>query len=107
MSRDSDSATSLGSLFQCLTTLLENNFFLISNLNLPWHNLRPFPLVLSLLPGEVADPHLTMTSLQAVVEIDKVSPEPPLLQNKQSQFLQPLLMRLVLQIGRASCRERV
>jgi len=30
-----------------LTTLLERKFFLISNLNLPWCNLRPFPLVLS------------------------------------------------------------
>jgi len=43
ISRDGDSATSLGSLFQCLTTLLVKKFFLITNLNLPWHNLRPFP----------------------------------------------------------------
>ena len=45
-SRGSDSTTSLGSLFQCLTTLSEEQFFLISNMNLPWHNLRSFPLVL-------------------------------------------------------------
>ncbi|KAK4826770.1 hypothetical protein QYF61_011397 [Mycteria americana] len=32
---DGDSTTSLGSLFQCLTTLLVKKFFLISNLNLP------------------------------------------------------------------------
>jgi len=44
--RDSDSTTSLGSLFQCLTSLSEKKFFLISNLNLPWCNLRPFALVL-------------------------------------------------------------
>ena len=37
----------LGSLFQCFTTLSGKKFFLISNLNLPWCNLRPFPLILS------------------------------------------------------------
>ena len=47
-SRDGDSTTALGSLFQCLTTLSVKKFFLISNLNLPWCNLKPFPLVLSL-----------------------------------------------------------
>jgi len=46
-SRDGDSTTSLGSLFQCLTTLSVKKCFLMSNLNLPWCNLRPFPLVLS------------------------------------------------------------
>ena len=46
-SRDGDSTTSLGSLFQCLTTFCVKKFFLISNLNLPWLNLRPFPLILS------------------------------------------------------------
>ncbi|KAK4828289.1 hypothetical protein QYF61_024954 [Mycteria americana] len=51
-SRDGDSTTSLGSLFQCLTTLLVKKFFLISNLNFPWCNLRPFPLVLSLVTWE-------------------------------------------------------
>jgi len=34
-SRDSDSTTSLGSLFQCFTSLSVKNFFLICNLNLP------------------------------------------------------------------------
>ncbi|KAK4813638.1 hypothetical protein QYF61_014398 [Mycteria americana] len=47
-SRDGDSTTSLGSLFQCLITLSVKKFFQIANLNLPWCNLRPFPLVLSL-----------------------------------------------------------
>ena len=42
-SRDGHSTTSLGSLFQCLTTLSVKKFFPIPNLNLPWHNLRPFP----------------------------------------------------------------
>jgi len=40
-----------GQLCHCITTLSENNFFLISNLTLPWHDLRPSPLVLSLLSG--------------------------------------------------------
>jgi len=40
---DGDSSTALGSLFQCLTTLSAKKFFLIANLNLPWHNLRPLP----------------------------------------------------------------
>jgi len=34
-SKDGDSVTSLGSLFQRLTTLSVKKFFLISNLNLP------------------------------------------------------------------------
>ncbi|KAK4815585.1 hypothetical protein QYF61_004800 [Mycteria americana] len=47
--------------------------------------------------GEETDPHLSTTSFQVVVESDKVSPQPPLLQAKQSQLPQPLLIRLVLQ----------
>ena len=35
---------SLGSPFQCLTTLLQK-YFLTSNPNLPWCKLRPFPLI--------------------------------------------------------------
>ncbi|KAK4822238.1 hypothetical protein QYF61_011879 [Mycteria americana] len=42
------STTSLGNLFQCLTTLIVKNFFLISSLNLPSFSLKPLPLVLSL-----------------------------------------------------------
>ncbi len=70
---DGDSPTSLASAFQYLTTPSEKKFFLISNLNLPWQNLRPLLLILSLLPecqtttvGEEADPHLTTTSFQVV-----------------------------------------
>ena len=47
-SRDGDSPTSLGSLCHCLTALLEDKCVLIPNLNLPWHNLKLSPLVLSL-----------------------------------------------------------
>lgn len=35
-------------LFWCLMTLLEKKYFLISNLNIPRRNLRPFPLILLL-----------------------------------------------------------
>ena len=39
---------------------------------------------------------LTTTSFQVVVESNKVPPQPPLLQAKQPQLPQPLLVRLVL-----------
>ena len=45
-SRSSDSTSSLGSLCYCITTLSEKKFFPILNLNLCWHSLRPFPLIL-------------------------------------------------------------
>ena len=45
-SRDGDSSTSLGSPFQCLTTLSKKDFFLISNLNFPWWNLSLFSVAL-------------------------------------------------------------
>ena len=37
-----------GNLFQCLTTLIERNLFLVSSLNLPSSNLKQFPIVLLL-----------------------------------------------------------
>ena len=47
--------------------------------------------------GEEANSHLTTASLQVVVESNKVSPEPPLLLTRYSQFTQSLLIRPVLQ----------
>ena len=47
-SRDGASTTSLGNLFQCVTTLCVKKFLLIFNLNLPCLSLKQFPLVLSL-----------------------------------------------------------
>jgi len=41
---------------------------------------------------EETDIHLATTSFQVAVEINKVSPQSPLLQAKQSQFRQPLLV---------------
>ena len=46
--REGAATASLGSLCQCVITLILKNFFLISNLNLPSFNLKPLPLVLFL-----------------------------------------------------------
>ena len=55
-SRDGDFSTPLGSLCHCLSTLAEKKWFLTQNLNLPWCNLKPLPLILSLLPGRRGQP---------------------------------------------------
>ena len=47
-SRNGASTTSMGNSFQCFTTLCVKNFLLISNLNLPYLNLKSFLLILSL-----------------------------------------------------------
>jgi len=69
----------------------------MSSLNLSWHNSRPLPLVLLLVMREKRLTLLTTTTFQGVVEGKKISPEPPLLQTKQSQFPQLLLIRSELQ----------
>ena len=77
----------MGSLCHCLANLSGKKIVLTSNLNLRWHNLRPFLLVLSLVTWEKeAYPHLTTTttSFQRDAEKDKASPEPPPLQTEQS-----------------------
>ena len=100
--RDGSSTISLGSSFQRLTTLSEKfpNFQ-------PESPLEQLQAILSSpiasYMSEEADPHLTTISFQVVVESVKVSPEPPLLQSKQSQLLQPLLIRLVLQTSHQLC----
>ncbi|KAK4827199.1 hypothetical protein QYF61_015227, partial [Mycteria americana] len=53
--------------------------------------------------GEETNPHLSTTSFQVVEESDKVSPQPPFLQAKQSQLPQPLLIRLLLQTLHQLC----
>jgi len=63
-------------LCHCITALFEKNFFLVSDLNLLWCNLRPSLLILSQLQGAEAEPHIATTSFQADVESSKVSPEP-------------------------------
>jgi len=69
-------------------------FFLISNLNLPWHNLRPLPLILSRV---IRGRSLLRYSLHSS-SYRKQWGLPSLLfsrLNPQSQFLQPLPIRLV------------
>lgn len=46
--------------------------------------------------GEETDPHLATASFQVLVESDKVSLQPPFLQDKQPQLPQPLLIPLQL-----------
>ena len=70
-SRDGNSTTSLGTLFQCLTTLSVKTFFLISNLNLPWFNLRPFPLILSPVTSEKRPTSILLHSCLLVILTDK------------------------------------
>ena len=71
--RDGDSTASLGSLFQCFTTLSENKFFPKVQ---PEHPLVQLEAIPSNFTWET-DTHLITTSFQAVVEGDKVSPDPP------------------------------
>ena len=52
---------------------------------------------------EEADSLLITTSLQEVVECNEVSPEPPLLQTKQSQLSHLLLKRFVVQTPHQLC----
>ncbi|KAK4825624.1 LOW QUALITY PROTEIN: hypothetical protein QYF61_001304 [Mycteria americana] len=91
-SRDGDSTTSLGSLFQCLTTLLSKPPLV------QLEAISSYPMACSL--GDETDPHLATTSFQAVVESEKVSPQPLLLQAQQPHFPQLLLIRLLLQTQR-------
>ena len=44
-SREGACTTSLGNLFQWLTTLTVKHYFLVSSPNLPSSSLKPFPLV--------------------------------------------------------------
>ena len=67
----------------------------MSNINFPWCKMRPFPLASYMI--EEADPHLAIISLQIVVESNKISQKPPLLQTEQSQFPQSFPIRLALQ----------
>ena len=53
--------------------------------------------------GAEAKPLLITASFQEVVKCSEVSPEPPLLQTKQSQLPQPLLLRFVLQTPHQFC----
>jgi len=71
-SRDCDSTTSLGSLFQCLTTFSVKKFPNIQSKSpLPQLEALSSHLITCRL-GEETDTHLTTTFLQAAVEGDTV-----------------------------------
>lgn len=88
--RDNDSTTSLGNLFQCLTTLSTKINFLISNLNCPGAILGHFLSSFHLRHSKETISHLATTSFQ-VIKIDMVSPESSFLQTEQLQLSQCLL----------------
>lgn len=89
-SGDGHSITSLGRLFQFLTTLTLRDFFLISNLNLPRLILIRFPPAVSLQAQQKRpDP----TGLQPRVGSHEAPPEPPPLQPAEPQLPGPFLTR--------------
>jgi len=71
--RDGASTTSLGNLFQCVTTLYVKNFLLISNLNHSCLNLKPSLLVLSLFTLVNSRSPLFICSLQILEGHNEVS----------------------------------
>ena len=68
-------------------------------------NVQPESLLVRLeaIPSSPIDSHINTTSLQVVAESSKTSPEPPLLQTKQSQLPQLFFIRLVLQTPHQFC----
>jgi len=80
VSRDVASTASLGSLFQHLTTLRVKNFPLISNLNLPSHNFKPFPLSCYYLLFQTVDSPPVCRLLYEPEGCNEVTPQPRLLQ---------------------------
>lgn len=92
ISRDADSTTCLNNMLQSQTTLPEKTFFLILNLNLLSATRVHFLSSYFCYLAEEANTHLATASFQGVGEGNKACPEPPLLQTKQSQFLQLLFI---------------
>lgn len=79
--RNGGSTTSLGSAFQYLCTPSVEKFLLMSEPPLvQFNSVSIHPAVGCL--GEEAETHLARASFQAIVESDKVNPEPPFLQAK-------------------------
>jgi len=78
-SKEGACTTSLGNLFQCLTTLTIENFFLISGLNPPSPSLMPFPLlslILLVLGAPELDAALQVGSHESRVEGQNHLPRP-------------------------------
>ena len=90
--KDEASTTSLGNLFQCLTTHTIKDFFLIFSLNLPSFSLKPFPLVLAKQSPKESVPFFLTAPLQVLKGCYQVSLEPSLLQAEQPQLSRPVLV---------------
>lgn len=94
---DNDPTTSLGRLFQCLTSYSAKNFSLIFNLTSPgalWGH--PFSCC-PLFPGKRDWLSLATTSFQGVVESKKIPPNPDFLHAEPPQIPQLILIRFVIQ----------
>lgn len=75
---DDDSTASLGSLFQCLTTLTAKlDFPILNHLLAQFGAIPSFPFGCYL--GAETHTHLFKTSFQVTVWSEEVSPEPPFL----------------------------
>lgn len=70
-SRNGDSTTSLGCLFQCLITPSGKKFFLMSQPKPPLAQLRPYPPVLPLVPREKSPTRTWLRPLWGVVQSHK------------------------------------
>lgn len=90
-SKDEDSTTALGSLVRAWQFFQERNCFSCPSVNLPWCNLKLFPLVLSFATWEKTDLHLTPTALQGAVESNEISFQPHFLQAEEPRFPRLLL----------------
>lgn len=78
----------------CALTFFQEGNFLITNLSLPWHKLKPFsPCPFTSCMGEEADPYFATTSFYIVLEGNKVSLKPSFVQIEQPWYPQPLLIR--------------
>ena len=89
-----EKTTSLGSLFQCSITLTVKKFFLIFVWILLCPSLKPLPLVLptGCHREELGSILMTLT-LYIFINVDKVTPQSPLLQTKDTQLPQPHVVR--------------
>ena len=98
ISREADSTTSLGNLFQCSVTLRGKKFLLVFRRNFLCFSLCPLPLALSLGTTEKS---LAPSSWHPPFRYSEAfirSPsQPSLLQAEQAQLLQPFLTGEMLQ----------
>ena len=92
VSRDGESITSPGNLFQCLTTLIVKDFFLLSNLNLPSLSLKKIsPCSLSTDSAKESVSFFPVAPLQILKGRSQFTTQPSLLQAEQPQLPQPVL----------------